>query len=286
MTDAPTPQPNDSNSTDSVVARKRADRKRKRRVELAGAIIIAIAAVLTAIATFQSGDADGTVEEKNTQGVGLILDANDAYNQYDAARLVERDWVFGWIAEAANDQPAADILEAAMPEEIADLINEWLDANVEFFDNPEAEFIDDPFTESYASFAPLPSNELLEIGDFFYNAAQCAFFEAQEAAVRGDGLGLSTVFLAIALVVGGIAALLNGKAAQIIVITIASLSLVAGAGQLMLSADTEEVRAVAAAQFFANEDGSDILTDDFGVPLDIQEALDIVESLCGDLTLE
>jgi hypothetical protein len=191
--------------------------------------------------------------------------------------------LFSWITQAVNGQDSADVLLAAMPQEVVDLAVEWLDANQEFFAQPDPVAIDEPFSETYASFANLPSNALLLEGDNTYRRAQCAFFEAREAGVRGGRLGLATVFLAIALVVGGIAALMNGKAAQIIVIAIASLSLVAGVAQFGLAGDRDEARAVAAANFFVNEDGSDIVVDDLGVPVDVPGALAIVDDVCPEI---
>ena len=267
-------------------ARRRAERKRKRRVELAGAVIIAIAAVLTALATHQTGDADGIVEQKNTEGIGLTLQANDTYNLSDAARLVERDLMFSWISARANGETAAGVLRAAMPASLHELATQWLDANDQAFAIPAPSVVDDPFSEVFPAFAELDSEILLDVGEEQFLGAQCALFEAQEAAVRGDGVGLATVILAIALVVGGIAALLNGKAAQMIVITIAALSLVYGAGELLLATDSEEVRAKAVALFFVNEDGTEIEVDELGTPVNVGEALNIVNTACPEIAKE
>ena len=265
-------------------ARRRAERKRKRRVELAGAVIIAIAAVLTAFATHQTGDADGIVEQKNTEGIGLTLQANDTYNLSDAARLVERDLMFSWISARANGETAAGVLRAAMPASLHELATQWLDANDQAFAIPAPSVVDDPFSEVFPAFAELDSEILLDVGEEQFLGAQCALFEAQEAAVRGDGVGLATVILAIALVVGGIAALLNGKAAQMIVITIAALSLVYG--ELLLATDSEEVRAKAVALFFVNEDGTEIEVDELGTPVNVGEALNIVNTACPEIAKE
>ena len=267
-------------------ARRRAERKRKQRVELAGAVIIAIAAVLTALATHQTGDADGIVEQKNTEGIGLTLQANDTYNLSDAARLVERDLMFSWISARANGETAAGVLRAAMPASLHELATQWLDANDQACAIPAPSVVDDPFSEVFPAFAELDSEILLDVGEEQFLGAQCALFEAQEAAVRGDGGGLATVILAIALVVGGIAALLNGKAAQMIVITIAALSLVYGAGELLLATDSEEVRAKAVALFFVNEDGTEIEVDELGTPVNVGEALNIVNTACPEIAKE
>jgi hypothetical protein len=119
--------------------------------------------------------------------------------------------------------------------------------------------------------------------DLFDHHADCAFFAASVAGVQGDSFGLSTVFLAIALVVGGIAALLTSKAAQIIVLTVAVLSLALGAVELITAGDLDNSRAMAAADFFVNEDGSKMIeTDEDGVPRDIRAALLIADQACPE----
>ena len=243
-------------------ARERADDKRKRRIELVGAIIIGIAAVLTAIAVYQGGGVDGTVQEMQTEAVGLTLYANDAYNDATAEEAAERDWIFSYLTELVNDQPAADILLAAMPVEVAALAAEWLGDNEAEFANAESESIGDPFSSEYDAYSGLPSAQLLERGDAFAEGAECAIFSAEVAGVRGDNYGLATVFLAVALVVGGIAALLRRKAAQIILVTTAVLGLVLGAGLLVLAADNEEARAETAIEFFVEEDGTSLTADE------------------------
>jgi hypothetical protein len=258
---------------DSV--RARADEKRKRTVELVGAIIIGIAAVLTAIAVYQGSSVDGTVQEMHTEAVGLMLLANDAYNDATAEEAKERDWIFSYVTESMNDQPAADIILAAMPVEVAVLAGEWFEANEAEFANPESDSIGDPFSSEYDAYGDLPSAQKLQDGNAFLEGAQCALFAAQVADLRGDNYGLATVFLAVALVVGGIAALLRRKSAQIIVLTTAVLSLVLGAGVLVLAEDSDEARHEAAIGFFAE-------TED-GTPLNDDEAVAMADDSCPEI---
>ena len=282
MTDETTSKPHNSEAIRSERDRKKAEKRRKQRVEFAGAIIIGIAAILTAVATLNGGDADGRVERENTDAIAATLVANSFFNDANAQRLVERDWIFSFISEAANDTPAADVLVAAMPDDVALLASEWLTANQAGFADPENEFIDDPFSGEYAALDGLESVFYQRLGDSADAAAQCAFFEASVAGVQGDSYGLSTVFLAIALVVGGIAALLTSKAAQIIVITTAILSLVAGGVELALAGDPDSSRSIAAAEFFTDDNGNPLIaTDELGVPFDIPAALLIADQACA-----
>lgn len=242
--------------------------RRKRHVELAGAIIIGIAAVLTAVATYQGSQIDGTVQNKSTEAVGLTLQANDLYNDATAEQAEERDWFFGYLTAAANgEDETADVLFRAMPAEVQQLTADWLDMNEQRLADESAP-IDDPFfrdTEGFPvveSFLELQSTELLVTGDAVDGLAACALFDSGVAEIQGDNYGLSTVFLAIALVVGGIAALLKGKAAQIIVLTTSMASLVLGAGVLVLAADQDGARQEAATEFFRGDGGEQLSDSD------------------------
>lgn len=238
--------------------------RRKRRVELAGALIIGIAAVLTTFATYQGSQIDGEVQSKSTEAVGFTLTANDLYNDATAEQAEERDWFFGFLTAAANgEDDTADVLIRAMPVEVQNLIDEWLTANDRRLDDESAQ-LDDPFSldaeglPAMESFLQLRSTTLLLNGDEVDGLATCALFDSGVAAIRGDNYGLSTVFLAIALVVGGIAALLKGKAAQIIVLTTSTVSLVLGAGVLLLASDQADARREAAVEFFRGDDGEQL----------------------------
>lgn len=275
-TDTPTP-PAPSPTTGTAAAggpppsddppESAADR-RKRRVELAGAIIIGIAAVLTAFATYFGAKVDGQVQEKNTDAITNVLVGNDYFNDATAARAIERDWIFSFLeASFYENEDLTGFLVDAMPDEVFALADEWQNSSDDILNpfSPEAE-------ETYVSAGLLPSVDLLIEGIATYEAANCAFFESGVAEIRGDNYGLSTVFLAISLVVGGIAALLKGKSAQIIVLTTATISLILGAGVLALATDADQARAEHAANFFDVDDG--------GNELSAEQSLALADEVC------
>lgn len=238
--------------------------RRKRRIELAGAIIIGIAAVLTAVATYQGSQVDGTVQAKSTEAVSLTLIANDLYSEGTAREAEERDWFFAFLTAAARDEEAtSSVFFRTMPADVQQLTDEWLLLNDELLIDDEAP-IDDPFftdedgVSVLASFEQLESTLLEEDGDEVDLLAECALFDSEVARTRGDGYRLSTVFLAIALVVGGIAALLKGKAAQIIVLVTSVLSLLLGVGVLVIASDDDRARQEAAVEFFRGPDGASL----------------------------
>lgn len=253
-------------ATESDSERRHRDDTRKNRVELAGAIIIGIAAVLTALATFQGAKVDGEVGSKHTEAITHTLFANDSFNQASAARAIERDWIFSYMTEAENGNPAQDFLVEAMPDEVLLVADEWLNTDDDILDP-----FSDAAADQYESVQNLPSTQLALQGELDDAAAECAIFESLVAERRGDDYGLSTVFLAISLVVGGIAALLRGKAAQTIVLTTAALSLVLGAGLLAVAGDAEVAREDQAREYFS-EDADNLIPG--------AEALRLADELC------
>lgn len=236
----------DTAGTDSISPRSgQEDRPRKDRIELVVAVLIGVAAVLTAVAVFQGGKVDGDIDRQQTAALRLTLAANDAFNAADAQQAIERDWIFGWITEAINGTAAADYLKTAMPDSVFALADEWMNADDD---------ITDPFSEEaadvYSSYDALPSVGLLISGDELDAEAECAIFLTQVLGVQGDSFGLSTVFLAISLVTGGIAALLRRRLAQNIVLVTAVASLVIGAGLLLLGTAEADARREVAPDFY------------------------------------
>lgn len=221
---------------------------RKDRIEFLAALLIGIAAVFTAYATFQGAEIDGKVAEQQTEALANILLANDAYNDANAQQAIERDWFFSWITEAQNETPASLFLEEAMPEYVRALAEEWLNAPDDIADpfSPEA-------ADSYDTYFGLPSVELTFQGNLFDIDADCAVFRAEVASVQSENYGLSTVFFAISLVTAGIAALLRSRAAQYMVLTTATVSLVLGLGILWLGGDETEARTDVAPGFYLSE---------------------------------
>ena len=205
------------------------------------------------------------VRDKYNEALSQTLFANDALSNASAEQTEERDWFFTYLTEAVNGTDAADVFFDAMPVEVQDLTVEWLIENESRLDNLEP--LDDPFSTDedgnpiLESANQLQSTVLRELGRDLDEEAECALFDKQVAQIQGDRFGVSTVFLAIALVVGGIAALLKGKSAQIIVLVTSILSLALGSLVLAFAYfdqdGAEQAAAQAATQAAATEFGDD-----------------------------
>ncbi|WP_420456776.1 hypothetical protein [Rubrivirga sp.] len=230
---------------------------RRDRIELISAVLIGLASVLTAVATYQEGALDGEVRDQNTEALAQTSYANDVYNDASAQQAIERDWFFSWNVAHWNDQPAAAYLADAMPPEVWVLIEEWNAA--------EDDGILDPFSpeavESYPAYGDLPSVGLLMRGDDHMGAAQCAIFAGRVADNRGGWLSLSVIFLAITLVTAGLAALLKSATAQYVVLGTAVVSLLFGATLLVAGGDRDGAQAEVAEQVFESPDEADLCVD-------------------------
>ncbi len=234
------PPPPPQRSKDDV------EQRRRSRIELLAAILIGTAAIFTALATYLGDGVDGSITATQNESLRLDLIANDIYNDANAQRAIERDWIFSWITESQNDSPAAAYLEVAMPHEVLALAVEWNDADDD---------VADPFSEaafnSYESHGGLLSTQLEVEALLLLERAECLAFEGQVLEIQGENFGVSQVFLATTLVVGGIAALLRRRLAQYIVLVTAVLSLLSGLLVLSLGTDEADARATVAADFFS-----------------------------------
>lgn len=243
-------------------------KRRRNRIELVAAILIGVAAIFTALATYLGGQVDGSITEKQNEALRLDLIAGGVYNDANAQQAIERDWVFGWITELENETPAAGYLENAMPDEVFALAEEWINAEDD---------VADPFSEeafdSYESHSELLSAQLSEEASFLEELSACSAFDGQVLEVRGENYSVSQVFFATTLVAGGIAALLRRRLAQYIVLGTAVLSLLAGLSVLSLGTDEADARAEIAADFYAYDDDNE-------PTLTAQEALAIADEQC------
>ena len=258
----------DPGAADGGSDTKRSDaettKKRKDRVEFIAAFLIAIAAVLTAVATFQGSQVDGEVQQGQSDALRLTVLANDSFSNSNSERASERDLFFRAVTE--TDEEISDFLYDAMPLEVLDLVIEWGETD---------DAILNPFSSeaNYAAIEGLYSTQLANEGGALDDDAYCAAFGAAVADSRGENYGLSSVFLAIALVVAGIAALLTSKVPQIMFLTISALSLLLGAGGWLVAEDQAEARAEQAAEFF--------LPDDLETGWSGEESLAAADALCG-----
>ncbi len=191
---------------------------------LAAAIVLGIAAILTAWGSFQASRAGGDVQQNYAQQQASIATANDIYAQSDQASQLEQQLFLSFaIALSEENDIATDyLLNQAMSPELATAVTWWID-------EPEETSPPTPFVEDNPEFANLTSQQLIAEGNAVMDEADVARAAAEEANKIGDKFGLANVFFAIVLFLAGIATLLQKTKIQVGILILGVAMLAVGA---------------------------------------------------------
>ncbi len=235
-------------------------RTRRDRVELSAAVLIAIAAVLTAIASYQSNALDGKTREYFSTSLWWTSIANESYNSANAQAALERDWFIRWAIEDANGTGAAAGLWALMPPTVRTVIERFSESEIyEPIDPFSLVFLDDgwEYTEQDDqslrwAIESLESRQINQIAEQADDAAECAVFNGLVADDGAGYLDIAAVAFAITLVTAGLASLLHSRLAQNGVLAVAIIGLILGSLFLSTGLDEGASRVDAAADFFAD----------------------------------
>ena len=120
--------------------------KRNNRLELLAAIVLGIAALLTAFATFQAGKKGGEALQGYSQSSAQLSDANQFYNQGGQTSALDQSLFVEYaIATTEGNTDVADYLRGTlMRPELSEAID-WFDANDDA-ETPFDEAEDNPYT--------------------------------------------------------------------------------------------------------------------------------------------
>lgn len=192
------------------------------RLVFVAAIILGIAAVLTAWGTYREGITSSGVLRNYSEQQALIAEANDAYSQADAIASAEEQYFLSWaINTAEGNEGATDYLEAAMSDEMVAAVVWWAD-------QPDDSRPPTPFVDDNPDYALLPSQQLMAIGDDLVDQADARRLAAEAADATSDQFGLANVFFAVVLFIAGIAALVTRRSVQLGIILLSVGMLAAG----------------------------------------------------------
>lgn len=187
-----------------------------RGLELVAALLLGLAAILTAYASFQGALEDGNSLDKYTLSAKLTSDANGYYSdgkqQYgqDLALFTQ----FQILVETGDEATAQVLADNLFSPELLTAYEAWYALGDE--SPPTPLDMDEYVLEDYIE------------GDRLTEEADAAFAEAQKANEDGDKFELATVFLAIALFLAGIASLLKSKAVQLAMLLASAALIVPG----------------------------------------------------------
>lgn len=197
-------------------------------LSLFAALILGLAAVLTAWSSYrESLTSDGVLKNYSEQQV-LVSAANDEYAKADQQASTEKQFYVSYaIAVSENNQGAQDGLLITMSKELQNALEWWAD-------QPDSG-PDTPFVAENPAYAKLPSQVLKAKGDALMAQADEKRAAAEEADGVSDRFGLANVFFAVVLFLAGIATLLNRRFIQIGVLVLSIVMLGIGLYILMSS---------------------------------------------------
>lgn len=168
------------------------------RIEVIVAVLLGVAAVVTAWSSFQSGQLSGRVQSNYSQGIRVADEASQAYNTAVANDIRDRSLFleFAKAAEADDEATAQYVLQTLMSPELAAAVEWWSE-------QPDESGFDSPFVDEN----PAWSNEALETAQALDAEAQSRFDEAKRIGGEADDFERLSVVLALALFFLGIAGL-------------------------------------------------------------------------------
>ena len=189
-------------------------------LSIVAAILLGIAATLTAFSAYQSGLRDGEVLEGYNTSSTALNDANYFYNQVTQTFAADQA-LFVEFATLAQTGPlsAADYITTLMRPELVEAI-EWWEADEDAIT---------PFDDDEAN--PYFIAEIAEAERLTAESEQ-AYDDATEAGDIGDKFELATVLLALTLFFAGIATLFRRRLVAVSLLGVSVVALTAGALQL------------------------------------------------------
>lgn len=191
------------------------------RLQLVAAILLGLAATLTAIAAYNAALKDGDALQGYSNSTRTLSDANAFYAQGNQTFALDQQLFVSYASAAQRDEAdLAEYLTTLMRPELAEAVEWWADA-----DEAVTPFDEDVEGNPY-TIADFEEAANLE------DEAQAQFEEGSKADDEGDKFELATVLLALTLFFGGIATLFSKRTASVGLLVVAGVTLVAGGAQL------------------------------------------------------
>ena len=168
------------------------------RTEVFVAVLLGVAAVVTAWSSFQSSQLSGRVQANYSEGIRIADEASQAYNTAVANDIRDRSLFleFAKAAQADDEATAQYVLQTLMSPELAAAVEWWSE-------QPDESGPDSPFVEEN----PAWSNEDFETAQKLDVEAQERFDEAKRVGGEADDFERLSVILALALFFLGVAGL-------------------------------------------------------------------------------
>lgn len=191
------------------------------RVEIVAAILLGLAATLTAFAAYRASLTDDEVLKSYSDANQSLQEGYDLLGNGDQLLSFEQAIFLDWaLAESEGNTDGADYLFETMSPELQALVEVW------------AEDPDDtaptPFDGDYAELDDLDSSLTYAEGNDLLDLAEDQRAEAEDADQKSDVFETSTVFLAVTLFLAGVAALVGSRNVAWTLLGISSVMLLIG----------------------------------------------------------
>lgn len=191
------------------------------RNQIVAAILLGIAATLTALAAYNAALTDGDALQGYTNSNRSLNDANAFYAQGNTTAASDQALFVEYANAAfAGEQDRADYIQTLMRPELSEAVD-WWQATDEA-NTPFDELEGNPYTvEDFESAAALETE------------AQEQFDAGAEADDQGDVFELAAVFFALTLFFGGVATLFGKRTVTTGLLAVAGVTLALGAVNLV-----------------------------------------------------
>ena len=194
---------------------------------LAAAILLGIAAVLTAWSAYRESLTSDLVLKNYSEQQAAIALANDAYirsgqeRQQELTLFVDAALAGAAAGEDGNTLAYDYLTEGIMSEELYAAFAWWRD-------EPDETTPPTPFVPENPAFAALPSEFLLAEGQAYDEQAEASRAAAEEADANSDRFDLANVFFAVVLFVAGLTTIVQRRSIQIGFLSLSAVGLLAG----------------------------------------------------------
>lgn len=194
---------------------------------LAAAVLLGIAAVLTAWSAYRESLTSDLVLKNYSEQQAAISLANDAYIRSGQERQQEvtlfLDAALAGVAasEDGNTVVYEYLTEGIMSPELYAAFTWWRD-------EPEETSPATPFVPENPAFANLPSEVLLAEGEALDKQAETLRMAAEAADANSDRFDLANVFFAVVLFVAGLTTIVQRRSIQIGFLALSAVGLIAG----------------------------------------------------------
>ena len=194
---------------------------------LAAAILLGIAAVLTAWSAYRESLTSDLVLKNYSEQQAAIALANDAYIRAGQERQQELAlFLDAALAGVAASEDGNTVVYDYLTEGI--MSPELLSAFAWWRDEPEETSPATPFVPENPAFANLPSEVLLAEGQALDEQAETLRVAAEAADADSDRFDLANVFFAVVLFIAGLTTIVQRRSIQIGFLALSAVGLVAG----------------------------------------------------------